>query len=323
MSNCSPNQTVIYVSGLFVNEALSWWNLQVQTSGDAVAYAISWERLKEMMQAKCSRAELLRLETKFWNLTMVGVDIYGYTQRFHDLSRVVPYMVTPEFKRVERYIWGLALAIRSMVTSSHPATMMLAVTLAVSLTEEAKGSGLNNKKKENPAVKKGKAFVATTETGPKGYAGNTPKCNKCGYHHYGGCRTKLGHRSEDCWGNNKRNKNGDKKEGGSGNGNEKGKNKGCYGCGDLGHFKKDCPKEVQGHDYSFISLEFKDMLRLNSNKLEAPFAIELANGKVIEFGEIIRGCSLELGERKFNIDLLPVQLGSFDIVVGMDWLSNN
>ena len=30
-----------------------------------------------------------------------------------------------------------------------------------------------------------------------------------------------------------------------------------------------------------------------------------------------------LASEKFNIDLLPVELGSFDIAVGMDWLSNN
>ena len=43
----------------------------------------------------------------------------------------------------------------------------------------------------------------------------------------------------------------------------------------------------------------------------------------MESGEIIKKCTLELGERKFDIDLLPVQLGSFDVVIGMDWLSDN
>ncbi|MFS7977437.1 hypothetical protein Hanom_Chr10g00903951 [Helianthus anomalus] len=66
MSNCTPNQTVLYVSGMFMAEALSWWNLQVQILGDAAAYAIMWDRLKEMMREKyCSRAELQMLETEF------------------------------------------------------------------------------------------------------------------------------------------------------------------------------------------------------------------------------------------------------------------
>ncbi|XP_022004222.1 uncharacterized protein LOC110901738 [Helianthus annuus] len=128
----------------------------------------------------------------------------------------------------------------------------------------------------------------------------------------------------------------------------------------MGHFRKDCPKENKGRrrafvvgdkearqdpnvitgtftvsdyftfilfdtgvDFSFISLEFKDILGLKSTKLDIPFTIELANGKVIESDKIVKGCSLELGKRKFKTDLIHVQLGSFDIVIGMDWLSTN
>ncbi|XP_021974470.1 uncharacterized protein LOC110869536 [Helianthus annuus] len=270
-----------------------------------------------------------------------------------------------------------------MVTSSHPTIVTEAITISVSLTEEAKrmnkiekkgtektkekqvesvshdnkwkfsqfrkGSRPSNKKKENPIKKTGKAFVAAAETEPKGYVGNAPKCNRCGYHHTGSCRTikcdkcgKMGHRTESCWSNNKGKRNEGKKEGGSGNGNERGKNQGCFNCGDMGHFKKDCPKENQGRgrasvssrgatgskcdhraDFSFISLEFKDILGLKSIKLDNSFTIELANGKVIESDKIVKGCSLELGGRKFKVDLIPVQLGSFDIVIGMDWLSTN
>ncbi|KAJ0680826.1 putative retrotransposon gag domain-containing protein [Helianthus annuus] len=138
ISKCTPEQTVMYVTCLFLDEALTWWNLQVQTLGDEAAYGMTWEGLRELMREEyCSRAEIQRLETEFWNLTMIGADVAGYTQRFHDLSRVVPYLVTPEFKRIERYIWGLAPEIRSMVTSSHPATIRSAVSLAVSLTEDA------------------------------------------------------------------------------------------------------------------------------------------------------------------------------------------
>ncbi|KAM0060830.1 putative retrotransposon gag domain-containing protein [Helianthus debilis subsp. tardiflorus] len=135
MSKCTADQQVTFATGLFVDEALAWWNLQVQTLGDKAAYGMTWDELKEKMQEKyCSRAELQRLEIEFWHLTMVGADITGYTRRFHDLSRVIPYMVTPEFKRVECYIWGLAPEFRGMVTSAKPQTITEVVTLAVSLT---------------------------------------------------------------------------------------------------------------------------------------------------------------------------------------------
>ncbi|XP_021994340.1 uncharacterized protein LOC110890988 [Helianthus annuus] len=137
MSKCTADQQVAFATGLFVDEALTWWNLQARTLGDDAAYGLAWDELKERMREKyCSCAELQRLETEFWHLTMEGVDINGYTRRFHDLSKVLPYMVTPEFKRFERYIWGLAPDFRGMVTSAKPQTITEAVTMAANLTED-------------------------------------------------------------------------------------------------------------------------------------------------------------------------------------------
>ncbi|GKB82821.1 putative reverse transcriptase domain-containing protein [Tanacetum coccineum] len=50
--------------------------------------------------------------------------------------------------------------------------------------------------------------------------------------------------------------------------------------------------------------------------------ITLANGKKEEVHRIFRGCRLELGDSIFPIDLIPLGKGSFDVIVGMDWLSN-
>ncbi|XP_022003060.1 uncharacterized protein LOC110900480 [Helianthus annuus] len=56
-------------------------------------------------------------------------------------------------------------------------------------------------------------------------------------------------------------------------------------------------------------------------ELTSPYSIELANVKPITSHQIIRDCPLILNDHQFLIDLLPVELGSFDIVVEMDWLS--
>ncbi|KAI3754881.1 hypothetical protein L1987_54673 [Smallanthus sonchifolius] len=74
---------------------------------------------------------------------------------------------------------------------------------------------------------------------------------------------------------------------------------------------------------SFVSNDFKSLLGVKASKLDQSYTIELANGKLIEIGEVIRGCTLYLENHTFSIDLLPVELGSFDIVIGMDWLSKN
>ena len=55
--------------------------------------------------------------------------------------------------------------------------------------------------------------------------------------------------------------------------------------------------------------------------LEAKYVVELADGKIIETEFILKDCELELSGHKLPIDLMPITLGSFDIVVGMDWLS--
>jgi len=78
-----------------------------------------------------------------------------------------------------------------------------------------------------------------------------------------------------------------------------------------------------GADKSFVSRSFEPLLGSLSSKLNVKYSIELANGKIIETDEVFRECAICLGDRTFNIDLLPVELGSFDVVVGMDWLSKN
>ncbi|GJV11391.1 putative reverse transcriptase domain-containing protein [Tanacetum coccineum] len=49
----------------------------------------------------------------------------------------------------------------------------------------------------------------------------------------------------------------------------------------------------------------------------------LADGKSLTTNTILRGCTLNLQNHLFNIDLLPIELGSFDIIVGMDWMAEH
>ncbi|GJS23442.1 putative reverse transcriptase domain-containing protein [Tanacetum coccineum] len=51
------------------------------------------------------------------------------------------------------------------------------------------------------------------------------------------------------------------------------------------------------------------------------YEVELADGKVVSTNTVLRGCTLVLLNHVFKIDLLPTRLGSFDVIVGMDWLS--
>nr|GFC41072.1 putative reverse transcriptase domain-containing protein [Tanacetum cinerariifolium] len=57
--------------------------------------------------------------------------------------------------------------------------------------------------------------------------------------------------------------------------------------------------------------------------LDVSYAFKLADGRVSETNTVLRGFTLGLLGHPFNIDLMPVELGSFDIIIDMDWLANH
>ncbi|GJW12501.1 putative reverse transcriptase domain-containing protein [Tanacetum coccineum] len=78
-----------------------------------------------------------------------------------------------------------------------------------------------------------------------------------------------------------------------------------------------------GADRSFVSTTFSTLLDVIPSTLYVSYAIELVDERVAETNTILRGYTLGLLGHPFNIDLMPVELGSFDVIVGMDWLDNN
>ncbi|GKD17463.1 putative reverse transcriptase domain-containing protein [Tanacetum coccineum] len=76
-----------------------------------------------------------------------------------------------------------------------------------------------------------------------------------------------------------------------------------------------------GADRSFVSTTFSALIDITPTTLENHYDVELADGKIIGVNTIIRGCTLNFMNHPFNIDLMPVPLGSFDVIIGMDWLT--
>ncbi|GJT93324.1 putative reverse transcriptase domain-containing protein [Tanacetum coccineum] len=125
MSGCSNDQKVKYTAGSFVGKALTWWNSQIRTLSREVAVSMSWNDFKFMMiQEFCPSHEMQKLESELWNHAMVGAGHAAYTDRFHELARLVPHLVTPESRMIERYVYGLAPQIRGMVAATEPKTMI-------------------------------------------------------------------------------------------------------------------------------------------------------------------------------------------------------
>ncbi|XP_076910852.1 uncharacterized protein LOC143568631 [Bidens hawaiensis] len=74
---------------------------------------------------------------------------------------------------------------------------------------------------------------------------------------------------------------------------------------------------------SFASLEFELLLAKPRSKLKSSYTVEVANGKSVTIDPVIRSCKMNLNGHTLSVDLIPMQLGSFDIIVGMDLLSSH
>ncbi|GKA44876.1 putative reverse transcriptase domain-containing protein [Tanacetum coccineum] len=76
-----------------------------------------------------------------------------------------------------------------------------------------------------------------------------------------------------------------------------------------------------GADRSFVFTAFSSLIDIVPSTLDHDNDVELADKKIIRVNTIIRGCTLNFLNHPFNIDLMPVELGSFYVIIGMDWLT--
>nr|GEY32190.1 hypothetical protein [Tanacetum cinerariifolium] len=76
-----------------------------------------------------------------------------------------------------------------------------------------------------------------------------------------------------------------------------------------------------GEYKSFVSTSLASMLNIPPITLDTFYDIEMANGNLVSTNTVIQGCTMTLLNQPFKIDLMPIKLSSFDVVIGMDWLS--
>ncbi|GKD65153.1 putative reverse transcriptase domain-containing protein [Tanacetum coccineum] len=156
----------------------------------------------------------------------------------------------------------------------------------------------DNQVPQQPPFKKLDVARAYTigANGKKAYAGNLPYYNKCKLHH-------VGHMTRDCKASvaamNQRAHIANPKATIT-----------FYECGRLGHFRNECQKLRNKNQVNQI---WKEKARENFN---IKYPIELVNGRLIGSDTVLRGCTLGLLGHQFNIDLMPIELGSFDIPYG-------
>ncbi|GJS21567.1 putative reverse transcriptase domain-containing protein [Tanacetum coccineum] len=94
----------------------------------------------------------------------------------------------------------------------------------------------------------------------------------------------------------------------------------CFGCGEKGHYKNSILFD-SGVEKSFVSTEFTPFINIAPATLDTSYEVELVDGKIVNTNTVLRGFTLAFYNHCFKIDLLPTRLESFDVIVGMDWLS--
>ncbi|GJR57906.1 putative reverse transcriptase domain-containing protein [Tanacetum coccineum] len=75
-----------------------------------------------------------------------------------------------------------------------------------------------------------------------------------------------------------------------------------------------------GSDRSFVNTRFSSLLNIKPIKIKDSYEVELADGRVVSTNTVLKGCTLSLVNHIFEIDLIPIELGTFYVIIGMDWL---
>ncbi|KAJ9567011.1 hypothetical protein OSB04_002977 [Centaurea solstitialis] len=341
ISKCLERNKVEYAACLLQGRALTWWNTQVQVRGRDATGQITWEDFKKMLKEEfCPRSEIQKLEAELWYHEMKGNDITTYTTRFHELAKLVPHLVTLEQNRVDRYVWGLSPEIRGNVTAADPKNLQEAVNLANRLTNNAIRSGTfssdkaKGKRKMEEFTKpqfRGKSgkdrrvtrsYGVQTQVAEK-EKGTYQRCGKCGNLHARRCVRPYANQAQPANQGNQGNRGGLARGRAFVIGAEEARQNPDVVTGTF--LLNNYPATVlfdSGADRSFVSLEFRPKINKKSQNLKEDHIIEYSNGELVRANKI-RKCTLGLAGKDFSIDLIPIKIGSFDIIVGMDWMSKH
>ncbi|GJW29047.1 reverse transcriptase domain-containing protein [Tanacetum coccineum] len=295
-SNCTEDSKVKFATGTMTEDALSWWNSFAQPIRIEEAYKTTWSELKKLLTKKyCPRTEVKKMEDEFYSLTVKGNDLKTYIRRFQELAVLCPTMVPNTEKLMEVFIGGLPQSIEGNVTASKPQTLEEATTIAQRLMDQTIGIlEIVPSVKDTLCITWDLALLnVRLVTREKGHCKN--QCPKA-------------------------------------NNSARGK---AYVMGNKNAHQN--PNVVtstfllnqhlvrvlfdSGADKSFVSIPLASMLNIPPITLDTTYYIEMADGNLVGPNTVIQGCTLILLNQPFEIDLMPIKLDSFDVVVGMDWLS--
>ncbi|GJR48794.1 reverse transcriptase domain-containing protein [Tanacetum coccineum] len=350
ISNCSVDNQIKFSTCTLLAGALTWWNSHVMTVSHDVAYVMTWADLKKKMTDKyCPRNEMKKLEVELWNLKVKGTDVIGYNQHFQELALLCVRMFLEESDKIESTIAERQAENKRKFENTSRNNQNQQQQNKRQNTGRAYTAGTGEKKPyggskplcakcnyhhDGPCAPKchkcnkfghfardcrsaGNANNANNQRGTG--SGQKPTCFECGV---------QGHFKRECP-KLKNNKN---------RGNQVGNDRAPAKVYAVGHVGTNPDSNVvmgtfllnnryasilfdTGADRSFVSTAFSSQIDITPSTLDHYYDVKLADGRIIGLNTILRGCTLNLLNHPFNINLMPVELGSFDAIIGMDWLA--
>nr|GFA08696.1 hypothetical protein [Tanacetum cinerariifolium] len=288
ISECVEGKKVRFAAATLQGPSLTGWNSKTATMGLETMNRMPWTEMKQPMT------------TEFCSIE----------ERFNELTLMCPRMVELERVKVDAYIQGLTNNIKGEVTSSRSANLSEAVCMAHKLMDQkaqARDERIleGKKRKHKPRYCKEKNVATGANALP------IPTCYDCG---------EQGHTRNRCLKKVKQ-------------------EEVVKVCGRAYAIKDAEPKGLNvvtgtfllnkcyafvllysGSDRSFVDTRFSFMLDIDLLKIKACYEVELTNGRVVSTNTILKSYTLSLVNHIFKIDLMPIELGTFDVILGMDWL---
>nr|GEY48551.1 hypothetical protein [Tanacetum cinerariifolium] len=279
------------------------------------------------------------------NYAMVEAGHAAYTNKFHELDKLVPYLVTPESRKIESYMYGLAPQIRGMVATTEPKTTQKALQILGALTDEAirnrsinkvekkgnigKPSKDKNGRDDNKRTRTGNAFATIANPAGRENIGAWPKCTTCNFFHApeGSCHTcfncnRPGHLARDSRvvlrNVNPVNVRNPTPARGA-----------CHECGSSDHFRPTCPRlnrtqGLRGNRPNQVTANNGGEIHRKQENQARGMAFMLGAEEARQDSNIVTGIEpSELGFR-YEIEIASGQLVEIDKVIkGMGWLSKH
>ncbi|GJW88109.1 hypothetical protein Tco_0163449 [Tanacetum coccineum] len=235
-----------------------------------------------MTDKYCPRGEVKKLESEMWNLKIKGTDVVGYNQQFQELAAICARMFLEESDKIEK-----------CDAIEFPTELMdkKIRTFAERQNENKRKQDDNQQQQQNKRQNTGRVYAA-----------------------------RVGHLARDCRS--------------TANANTANNQRGTravkvYAVGRIG--TNPDSNVVMGTfrlnnryasvlfdasaDRSFVSTAFSSQIDITPSTLDHYYDTELADGRIIGLNAIIRGCILNFLNHPFNIDLMPIELGSFDVII--------